>query len=111
MRDYLNLGPTPCSEDCVQVGTDNYPEKSREECRRYMNLLVQKFPGKPEGAEFKIKSFSHDFGTYREVCICYDDNNPEAMAYAFHVENNMPEMWIDDAAIPFNVQEYMEETE
>lgn len=93
MRDFMTLGPSPCGEDCVQLGTEDYPEKSRAECKRYKKLLEEKFP--LNGIYFGIKSFDHDFGTYREVVVYYDDNDEESADNALTVENNLPETWED----------------
>jgi hypothetical protein len=93
MRDYLTLGPTPCDEACAQVGSDDYPERSRAECKRYLTLLRTLYGPEPEGAALVVKSFPHDFGTYREVCVVYDDDNPRAAEYAYLLERNLPTTW------------------
>ena len=92
-RDYLTLGPTPCDEDCAQVGSENYYSRAREECRRYLDLLRKLFGQEPKGAQLAIKSFPHDFGSYHEVVIWYDDQFPESIEYAFQMEGNLPETW------------------
>lgn len=93
----MTLGPTPPGEKCAQVGADDYPEKSRIETRAFLNQLIRQFGEPPPGARFTVKSFSHDFGSYREVCVAYDENSETAGDFAFNVENNLPESW-DDAA-------------
>ena len=96
MMDYLTLGPTPCEESCAQVGQDDYDRMSRIECRVYLDQLRRTFP-EPENGYFRIKSFSHDFGSYREVCAVYDEDDQEATEWAFNVENNSPSEWDDGA--------------
>ena len=95
MRDYIGLGSVPILEDCAQVGQSDYPEKSREECRKYKQLLLNKFGQPPEGAYLTVKTFNHDFGLYREVCVVFDSDNEAAVNYAFEMENNLPETWDD----------------
>ena len=98
MRDWLEIGSTPCDEECAQVGTDDYPEKSRLECRVFANQLRRVFGDPPAGAEIGVKAFQHDFGTYREVVVFFDDakskeeGNP-GYEYAIKVENNTPAKW------------------
>jgi hypothetical protein len=108
MRESLELGPTPCDEACVQVGTDDYFAKARPECRRYIDLLTKKF-GKPPGeAYFYVKSNPHDFGSYLEVAIKFNINSREEMAFAYHVENNLPAKWSDDAEVPMTIATFDE---
>lgn len=106
MREYLTLGPTPVDEKCAQMGRDDFWEESEKECKRYIELLKKKF-GKtmPYGCSFRTKSFDHDFGMYREVCVFYDDEDNVGLAFALHVEGNLPQKWTDDEEIPFEVPE------
>lgn len=99
MRDYLSLGSTPVEENCAQVGSPDYYEKVREEGKRYIELLKKKFGEPPAGAFFKLKGFPHDFGTYHEVCIIFDDEDEAQADFAFHVENNLPSTWEDDQPV------------
>lgn len=93
MREYLELGPVPCEEECAQVGTDNYHEKARKECAAYKNQLNRLFPD----GNFTIKPFFHEFGSYFEVCIFYDDNDETSLDYAYNVESNIPSNWDEEA--------------
>jgi hypothetical protein len=95
MRDTMELGPAPCDEDCAQVGTPDYPERSRAECQRYIARIRQVLGPEPEGARLTVKTFPHDFGTYREVVIVYDDENAEAQTYAYRCEGEAPARWED----------------
>jgi hypothetical protein len=72
-RDFLTLGSTPWNEDCAGVGQPDYEARSIAECKRYKTLLEELFPV-PDGVYgcFGIKSFQHDFGTYREVVAYFD---------------------------------------
>jgi hypothetical protein len=108
MRESLELGPTPCDEDCAQVGMEDYFAKARPECRRYIDLLVKKF-GKPLGeAYFYIKSNPHEFGSYLEVAIKFNTNSREETAFAYHVESNLPAKWTDEAEIPLDMATFDE---
>ena len=108
MNNYLELGSAPYSEDCSQVGSDDYNDKSRVECKAYIQQLNRLFPSLPEGCYFGVKSFPHDFCSYREVCIIYPsslenctcDVDGEAvcenclkMNDIYAIENELPEFW------------------
>ena len=97
MRDYVNIGSSPADEDCAQVGTDDYTVKSRKECTVFAEQIIR-VCGEPRGtAAVVIKSFPHDFGTYREVCVSYDVEDEEGQEYAYMVESNAPNTWDDIA--------------
>ena len=95
--DYLTLGATPSGEDCAQVGTNGYATKARKECTAYKNQLERQFGSPPLGAYLSIKGFPHDFGTYHEVVVRYDENDKEAVEYAFKLEGDSPANWDDEA--------------
>lgn len=97
MRDYLSIGPTPSGEECAQVGSDNYTERARKECKAFKEQLIRTFGEPPFGAGFRIKSNPHDFGSYLDVEVYYEEEIEEAIAYAFNVENEVPEFWDDEA--------------
>ncbi|GAF94626.1 unnamed protein product, partial [marine sediment metagenome] len=40
-----------------------------------------------------IKSFPHDFGTYSEVVVYFDDEIEGSQDVALEVEGNTPEAW------------------
>jgi len=93
MRDYLTLGPTPCGEDCQQVGPTFDCEKSNKELKAFKHQLERYFKNIPDGSKFGIKTFPHDFGPYSEVVVYFDCENDESSDFAFHVESNIPEFW------------------
>ena len=98
MKDYLNIGPTPCSEDCAQLGEDNFKENATIQMDAFVNQLYRQFPeAESKGVRFTKKWFNHDFGSYGEVVAVYDDENEEAVNYAIMVENNTPELWDSEA--------------
>jgi len=86
MRDYITIGSSPASEDCAQVGSENYAEQMRKETKAYIGQIRREFGPEPDGARLTVKSFPHDFGCYHEVVCYYDDTLPESVEYAFKVE-------------------------
>jgi len=98
--DYIELGSAPYEEDCVQVSrTKDYIEDMSKECKQYKEMLMKRFPI-PDAihAWFNIKGFEHDYGTYYEVVIKY---NEEASDFANFVENNLPATWNDKEVLEF----------
>tara|TARA_R110000868_G_scaffold57440_1_gene177354 strand:- start:156 stop:482 length:327 start_codon:yes stop_codon:yes gene_type:complete len=66
MRDYINIGSTPCDEDCFPAGH----RLARAETEIYCRQLQREFPA----GEFTVKAFSHDFGVYHEVVAWFNPN-------------------------------------
>lgn len=93
MMNYETLGPVPAEEECVQVGAEEYDLASRFECARFIQLLRKTIGPEPAGARLLIRSFAHDFGQYREVVCLYDDEQPDAVAYALRCVNEAPTRW------------------
>ena len=92
MKDYLTLESSPTSEPCVQVSsTEDYYSAMCDECCRYAHMLRLRFPQ----GNFGVKTFYHDFGTYREVVIWFDDEKEWDLEYVNFVESNLPEKWTD----------------
>ena len=103
MRDELYLGPVPLDEDCSQVGSVGYLERSRVECRAYINQLKRQFGDPPEGGGLRIKQCPHDFGTYHEVVAVFDDLYPDSCRWAFEIEEDLPLRWDSDALIDLTI--------
>lgn len=93
MRDEMSLGPSPSEEECAQVGTPDYLQKAKEECQRYINLIRKHLGNEPEGARLSITHNNHDFGIYLDVVCKYNDENEEAVNYAFKCEAEAPTHW------------------
>ena len=91
--EYLYLGTTPTGEDCAQVGSKNYYPRALEECHRFINQLHSQFS--TDKVEFQVISCPHDFGTYLDIIVIYDENDEESMNQALDIENNLPEYWED----------------
>lgn len=90
-EEYLNIGSSPSEENCVQVGSENYRDMSRLECRLFKEQLQEQFPD----GDFRIKSFPHDFGTYHEVVAYYtaEDEDDPRMQAAFAAEDDAWPKW------------------
>ena len=97
MKDYMNIGSTPCGEPCLQVGApDCYAETQRAECNRFRDQLRVQFGDEPEGAALAVQRNSHDFGDYYEVICRYDTNYPASEEYALSVECDAWQNWRDN---------------
>jgi hypothetical protein len=93
MKDFIDVGCSPTGESCAQVGTDEYHQRARRECRAYIAQLRRLFGTEPDGAHLSIKSNPHDFGSYLSVICQYDDQLPTSVEYAFRCESESPETW------------------
>lgn len=70
--DYLSIG----SNGFAQVGDQSYYEKMRVEMQVLMESIRRDLPIPEKFAtiiQFRVKSFPHDFGTYHEIVIIYND--------------------------------------
>ena len=105
MTETMELGPTPSGESCLQLGAPDYsPEGAKQECRKYVKFLEARFPEAPDfRCSFKIKGFPHDFGTYYEVIIVFNDEDERASAFAYFVEANIPEYWSEVNVMKFEM--------
>jgi len=98
MQDHQTIGPVPCNEDCQQVGTPSYDHaKAKLECETFKAQLERTFKNPPVGASIGIMSFPHDFGTYMEVVVFFDDEIEAAMDYMLEVEGDTPEEWDEES--------------
>lgn len=88
---------TPHEEPCAQVGSHNYSSDSRIEARAFINQLIRENGTPPDGVRFKITSNPHDFGSYLDVAIQFDDSNEECAKYAYNIEANTPYVWDAEA--------------
>ena len=97
MSDFLELGPCPYDETCEQLGKDYDPARARLECRVLRDQLIRQFGPPPDGAYFRTRSNPHDFGTYYELAIYFDEHNETAVIYALKVEHAYPQFWDKEA--------------
>lgn len=97
--DIMSIGATPLEETCAQVGSIDYEARSIRECRVFRRMLERIKPVPPGvKAQYRIKAFAHDFGSYREVCVQYDANDAAAVEFTYGLEASTPARW-DDLAI------------
>jgi hypothetical protein len=71
--DYLVIG----SNGFAQVGDPGYYKKNKVEMSFLLEFIKSKFPLTEEftvNSYYSIKSFQHDFGTYHELVLWYDEN-------------------------------------
>ena len=92
--EIMTIGPAPCEENCAQVGSADYDDRSRRECLIYRRMLSRLFPLPDDvPARIVVKAFPHEFGSYREVCVRYEDDDARACDYAFLLEVQSPAAW------------------
>ncbi len=115
MINYLELGSSPANEPCVQTTDPDYCELAVVECRRFKALLAAHYAAQHAGREcpvsLRVKSNSHDFGTYYEVAVRFDDRVEAQIEAAYWFEENAPTEWpaVDPelaAALAWNKREY-----
>ena len=94
--EYLYLGPIPCEEDAVQISQYYDTSEMVKQVRQFIAMLQERFPNPPDQAFLAIKREGmHDYGTYFEAVIKYNDDDRDATEYAFFVEANLPARWDD----------------
>lgn len=80
--DYLNVG----ANGFAQVGDPDYYSKNKIEMNYLLELVKSKFPVPEElkrlDCYFTVKSFPHDFGTYHEIVLFYDDTLIDEWEYS-----------------------------
>lgn len=72
IMNYINIG----SNGFAQVGDEHYFAKNKVEMKYLLELIRDKFPIPEKLGSlcfFGVKSFPHDFGTYHEIVLHFDD--------------------------------------
>lgn len=91
MTDRIYIGSNPTEEPCVQVVSGaEYMRAMRFEAKLYKELLQEEYP-EPVGGYFKLVVSEHDFGPYIEVVAVYDEDNEEAVEWAYAAEAGVEE--------------------
>ncbi|UMY33449.1 hypothetical protein [Burkholderia contaminans] len=98
----IDCGPSPADEPCVQLGNENYQDRSRAECRAYIKVITRALGEPPQGARFIVRACTHGFGNYFEVAVKVEaeEGTPEceaAVRYAFRCDAEAPTRWDDQA--------------
>ena len=71
--DYLVVG----SNGFAQVGSPEYLQKNQIEMRVLLVYLIANFPVPEDFAQmcfYKVKWFQHDFGSYSEIVLIYNNS-------------------------------------
>jgi hypothetical protein len=88
--------------------TGDYMPRMRAECRAFVGQLERAFPeALKAGCSFRVKSNPHDFGTYLEVQVRFDDEDEHQTHWAFTIENDLPEAWDDQARAELAAADYL----
>lgn len=95
--EFLEFDLTPSEENCSQVGKDNYYANATKEYETIKNQLIRIFGNPPNGVFFKKSFVPHDFGSYIELRVYYDNNDETSIDYAFKLENEWPAKWDQEA--------------
>ncbi len=77
----------------MQVGSEDYSRRAGIECLAFIAAIRKKLGEEPPGARLTVKSFPHDFGSYKEVVCIFDDEDEAATKYAFDCEGKSPATW------------------
>lgn len=96
-RECLYLGPTPTDEEAVQVSEEDYTPAMIEQVDRYVEMLQNRFPN-CTNVTIKRDSQPHDFGTYYEAVVWY---NEQYVGEALFIEHNLPEKWSDTEVLTY----------
>jgi hypothetical protein len=65
--------------------TGDYLPRMRAECRAFVHQLERTFPEAIEaGCSFRVKSNAHEFGSYLEVQVCFNDNDEAPDSLGLH---------------------------
>lgn len=92
MREYVEIGCVPFDMDCAQVGQPNYTRDSQIECIVFKKQLIRHalinwhIDISDLRDNIAIKTFRHDFGSYRELVVYYDPSSENETAFAFWLE-------------------------
>lgn len=105
MIERIDLGSTPCDEECAQTVDDNYYERANKECAAFIRQLWRVLETDfsvtqdtaPDSFNLVVRTARHDFGDYYEVAIRFNDNVEEAVTLAYKLENAVPKKWDADA--------------
>lgn len=98
MRDQFELATTvPFNEPCVQLGAENYSKWSRLEATALISQIKRQLGEPPRSTQLKVVSCPHDFGTYHDVVVVYDDALPESEEYMLNIESQLPEEWDEES--------------
>jgi len=94
MLETLELGTTtPYDEPCAQLGSEGYYTKAQQEIRAFVGQLIRLTGRPPANANFKMIQCPHDFGTYLDLALVYNEDDEEHVEWMLKVESNIPDKW------------------
>jgi hypothetical protein len=93
MKQYFELDPCPVEEDGAQVGHGTWLQLAAE-ARRFKLQILAAYPPVNERCRVSIHWNSHDFGSYPEIRIWWDDSDEPSMEWAFKIEEDAEEKLI-----------------
>lgn len=96
-RNFLELGPSPYDEDCLQMGVATN-EECKAECERFKALLERliPIPERLPNVKYGVKFFPYESeaGGYYEVVIYFNSDDELECEFVFDsVEANIPATW------------------
>lgn len=98
MRDSIEFDTVPYDEQCAQIGELGYETRARAEGKALIGQLKRLRGGQlPDGLSFRLKACSHDFGTYYQVVVSFDEDDKGACEAAFWLDANFPSRWDEEA--------------
>jgi len=107
MKDQFELGTTvPHSEGCYQLGEEGFAKFSKIEARALINQMLRILGTPPDRTGLKIISCPHDFGTYYDVAVVYDDDLEESQEWMLKAESGIPDNWDKEAIEELKSQGY-----
>lgn len=92
--EFLVIASAPNDEFCTQAGV-NYNDNIIE-CNALKNLMIRTYGQPPQNCEFFILENHHDFGTYLELAIFYNEEDEQSEEYALQCELT-PDNWDEEA--------------
>lgn len=94
MISEFSLGTTvPHEEPCIQLGKPNYSAFSKMEANALTEQIVRELGEPPGGCKMKLSTNPHDFGTYYDVVLEYDDSKADNVEWMLKVESSIPYKW------------------
>lgn len=105
----IYLGPSPCEEECAQVGDLHFSEDHQIELDAFIGQLKRTFIVNQDSnaVQFKKKRESHDFGAYYEVVVTPAAAQSQSYSIAYAIEHHVPAHW-DVTALQGLVQSTVE---
>lgn len=107
MKEQFELATTvPHDENCVQVGAENYSKFSRLEAQTFKEQIYREIGDPPAGTSLRIISCAHDFGTYLDLAVVYDEDSEEGVKWMLKCESNLPFNWDEESLKKLREENY-----